>query len=254
MHKIGHKLPNTLYLKILSTLIVTKIALIRSFLLSLFLLSSFSLLSQNPENDFGDWLMYFGKNKITETWSVHTELQVRMYKPTSTYNQLLIRIGMNREISDNAMATLGYGYIDTDPYNPEDGVFRKEHRIWEQFVLKNKISNLFFEHRYRLEQRWEDVSETDIFSQRARYRLYMSHPLPTSASTEKEWFLAVYDEIFLNLNENTFDQNRLYAAVGKKFSSQTSAQVGYLYHRLGSLDLHRLQFALFINTDFSKKK
>lgn len=225
----------------------------RLFLIIIFSISSLSLFAQSPEDNTGNWLMYFGKNKLNDEWSIHSELQIRLYEGSGNYNQLLARFGINKEISDNAMATFGYAYIDTDPYT-EIGTFRKENRIFEQFVLKNKISKLFFEHRYRFEQRWEDVNSEDVFSQRARYRLYMSHPIPTSATPDKEWFVAVYDEIFINLNENTFDQNRLYGAIGKKISPQASAQVGYLYHRLGSLNLHRVQFAIFINTDFSKNK
>ena len=32
--------------------------------------------------------------------------------------------------------------------------FRTENRIWQQFILKNKVGNINFRHRYRLEQRW----------------------------------------------------------------------------------------------------
>jgi len=111
---------------------------------------------ETGEDEWGAWYMYFGTNKITDKLSVHSEAQFRFYEVTSSFNQLLLRTGLNYHINDNAIATLGYGYISTDGTFEEvpNEENTKEHRIFQQFILKNTVGKFKFEHRYRLEQRF----------------------------------------------------------------------------------------------------
>ena len=55
-------------------------------------------------------------------------------------------------------------------------------------------------------------------------------------------------EIFLNISDEPFDQNRLFGALGIQVNDNMNIQVGYLRHRLGTQNLNRLQFAVFLNT------
>lgn len=209
---------------------------------------------ETGENNLGSWYMYFGTNTISDKFSIHTEAQLRYYEQTKNFNQLLLRTGLNYHINPNAIATLGYGYIKTDPtffhaaVIDFDGQFSdniSENRIFEQFILKNKVWELLFEHRYRLEQRFirnSDLSTKSV-QHRARYRLQMTVPLTDI------FFLNFYDEIFLNLQNEAFDQNRLYAAVGVNITHNLSVQAGYLKNHFRTVDYDRLQFAIFYNPD-----
>ena len=78
-------------------------------------------------------------------------------------------------------------------------------------------------HRYRFEQRFIDspISGNDT-QYRVRYLLRVSYPI------YKNWFVSAYDEVFINLKEPVFSQNRLYAAVGYHLNSNITTQVGYL--------------------------
>lgn len=193
--------------------------------------------------------MYFGTHKLTDRFSIHSELQLRLYEPTTNFNQLLPRVGLNYHINDDAMATGGYAYIPTSSFvKGEREVTSTEHRIWQQFILRNKLGGLKFEHRYRLEQRWISTEGDSDYRNRARYRLFFSVPLQNPQVESTHFFLAFYNEIFLNLSDNPFDQNRLYGALGYKASPLVSLQAGFLRHRAGSLNLNRLQLALFLNT------
>lgn len=207
----------------------------------------------NGEEELGSWFMYFGTNKIAEKWSIHTEAQFRYYETGANFNQLLLRTGANYHINPNAIATLGYGYIDTDPTfleSPKEANLA-EHRIFEQFILKNKVWEFKFEHRYRLEQRF--ISQTDIQSDpeqdlgrtehRARYRLQVTLPLTDI------FFLNFYDEIFINLQNDAFGQNRLYAAVGVNVTEDLSMQFGYLKNHFSSTNYDRLQVGIVYNTN-----
>ncbi len=225
------------------------------FLFVFLLLGATNLFAQTTgEDKLGNWLMYFGNNKLSDKYSIHTEAQLRLYETAGNFNQLLLRVGLNRQISPQSMVTLGYGYIPTESFSKDETkVNTREHRIWEQLILTNKVGRVYFEHRYRLEQRWISSSAAeDSYLNRARYRLLANIPLNNAQMDEKTLFLSVYDEIFLNINDNPFDQNRLYGALGYKFSKSFSMQAGYLRHRLGKANFDRLQLGLFLNTDFSK--
>ncbi|WP_291962138.1 DUF2490 domain-containing protein [Maribacter sp.] len=216
------------------------------------------------EDDFGSWFMYFGTNKIADKWSIHTEAQFRYYEMASNFNQLLLRTGINYHINTNAIATLGYGFIETDPTFSDFDVIEgdalinnnsiSEHRIFEQFILKNKVWEFNFEHRYRLEQRFVQNNFTGESNtlHRARYRIQMTLPLTDI------FFLNFYDEIFINLQDSAFGQNRAYAALGVNVTEDLSMQFGYLKNHFTGANYDRLQIGVFYNTDlrgiFKKKE
>lgn len=216
---------------------------------------------ETGEDELGAWYMYFGMNRISDRWSIHTEAQFRFYESLSNFNQLLLRTGGNYHISDRAIATLGYAYIWTDPTFEdtalEDAFFAGneiiEHRIFEQFLLYNTVGKFRFEHRYRLEQRFlrqvfSPMSEITDTQHRARYRLQITFPLNDT------FFINWYDEIFINLQEPIFNQNRFYIALGAKLYKDLSLQGGFLKNSFSGADFNRLQLGIFYNPDLRKKK
>lgn len=224
-------------------------------LLFIFLLTCFTAFAQQPgEDETGIWYMYFGTNKVAERWSIHTEAQFRYFETSDNFNQLLLRTGMNYHINPNAIATLGYGFIETDgtfeDFNTE--INSKENRIFQQFILKNKVWELGFEHRYRLEQRFIDFGDRTDTQHRARYRIQMTLPLTNTI------FLNFYDELFINLQDNLFGQNRLYGAVGVHITENSSLQLGWLRNQFANAVFNRFQIGFFYNPDlrgvFKKKK
>ena len=144
----------------------------------------------------------------------------------------------------------GYVINHTPPVSLR--VDAKEHRIFEQFILKNKVWEFLFEHRYRLEQRFLDFGSTTETQHRARYRIQMTLPLTNT------FFLNFYDELFINLQDDLFGQNRLYGAVGINITENSSVQFGYLRNQFVNAVYDRLQVGFFYNPDlrglFSKKK
>lgn len=205
----------------------------------------------NGEDKLGAWYMYFGTNRVSERWSIHSEAQFRFYDLASNFNQLLLRTGANYHISDRAIATLGYAYIWTDPTFEDGGALLdriSEHRIFQQFLLYNQVGQFRFEHRYRLEQRFLDFDGPADTEHRARYRLQVTYPLNDT------YFLNAYDEVFINLQEPLFGQNRLYFALGARVSPALSLQAGYLLNSFTGADYHRLQLGVFFNPDLRKTR
>ncbi|MFD2514854.1 DUF2490 domain-containing protein [Pontibacter locisalis] len=242
-----------------------------TFLFILFLFTGPSLLvntaaAQNLRiKDYNNngWYMYFGDHKLSDKWGVHTELQVRRFNVLKDPQQLLIRTGINYNMTPDAMFTLGYGFIETHPYGdyPAASTF-PEQRIYQQLQLKGSLGRIGLTHRYRLEQRWVKPAGADDYTylNRARYFLKATLPLAGSSLEAKEPYLAAYDEVFVgfgeNVKQNVFDQNRLYFALGFKFSDAASAEVGYLNQIVQKANgvvfehNHTLQLGLTYNLDF----
>ena len=223
----------------------------RIFIVGFLLLMSKGFYAQNDgQDDLGAWAMFFTTNRISEKMSIHAEAQYRNYEVGSNFNQLLLRTALNYNLSENAMASFGYGYITTDGTfeEPEGEENTTEHRIYQQFVLRNTIGKLKFSHRYRFEQRFinNPISGTDT-QYRARYFLRITYPLGDT------FYATAYDEVFLNLQGDTFSQNRLYGALGYKFNKNLRTELGFLKNHIGNRNFERLQVAVFINTDLRKK-
>lgn len=218
-----------------------------------FILLATTLLSQaqeRGEDKLGSWVMIFTQNQVSEKLSIHAEAQYRNYEFGQNFNQLLLRTALNYHISDKAMASFGYGFITTDGTfeEPSGEENVTENRLYEQLLLKNSLGNFKFSHRYRLEQRFINSPTGDnITEHRARYFLRVTYPLNDS------WFLTAYDEVFINLQNDFFGQNRLYGAVGYNINDNLSTQVGYLKNDFAVDTFDRFQVALFIKTDWRQK-
>ena len=203
------------------------------------------------EKRLGSWGMLFTNNKLSEKFSLHAEVQYRTYEFGQNFNQLLLRTALNYDFSEKATASFGYGYITTDGTfeEPQGEENTTEHRIYEQFVLRNNLGKFKFSHRYRLEQRFIDRPQgNNTTEHRARYFLRVTYPLNDT------WFLTAYDEVFINLQNDFFGQNRLYGALGYNFSPKLSTQVGYLKNDFSVDTFDRFQVAVFIKTDLRKKE
>ncbi len=225
-----------------------------SFKKAVLVLSILTPLSLQAQN-LGNWIMYFGQNRVHDDWSIHTEVQYRSREVIPNSEQLLNRIGLNYHLDNGTMVTGGYGYILN--YDDEDNhVTHREHRIWQQLILKSVVlKRIHFEHRYRVEQRWINVIEAKrIYTNRLRYRLAASIPINNKNMDDNTLFFSTYNEVFLNVEKhNIFGLNRLYFALGFKFNDMVSVQVGYL-DQFTTKSNHRLQFGFFINPDFRKPK
>lgn len=208
----------------------------------------FQLNAQNSET--GNWLMYFGQNRITDKISLHTEIQYRNHtiSPTNT-EQLLLRTGVNYHLK-SAIITAGYGHIGSHVYQSErKSPEVEEHRIFQQLITTNQLGIIKLEHRYRVEQRWVNKE----FKNRLRYRLMAFIPLNSKKVEVGTVFIGLYDEVFLNTQQTYFDRNRLYGALGYQINKHTGVQAGMLHQETNGGGKWYLQFALTFNTDFRNK-
>src|SRR5210317_469232 len=112
----------------------------RKLLLALIITLPISSYSQ--ESDLGNWLQYFGNMKMKNSWNWHNEVQYRNYNAIGDLEQLLIRTGIGYNLTENNNnVLLGYGYILSQNYidGTDDKVDVNEHRIYQQFITRQKI-------------------------------------------------------------------------------------------------------------------
>jgi Protein of unknown function (DUF2490) len=214
------------------------------------------------------WYMYFGNHALTDKWSLHTEYQFRRSDLVSNWQQSLTRIGVDYKLNSQLTLTAGYAFIRTYPYG-EQPISEEfdEHRIWQTLTVQQPFKKFSFNHRYRLEQRWLERFSSDpiqdaMYLNRIRYRFMVTIPLINTEKIPSTLFLSAYDEVFIgfgkNVAKNIMDQNRLYFALGYKFSPAGNIQLGFMNQTVVKRDgilqeqNRTLMVAVTYNLDFRK--
>ena len=196
------------------------------------------------DSDLGNWLIYIGSKKISQNWNWHNEIQNRNYNTFGDLEQLLIRTGLGYNLRDkNQNLLLGYGYILSENYNELDQKTPiNEHRIFQQFILRQTINDFKLGHRFCLEQRFIE-SEFKI-----RFRYFLNARLPLKIGRDNRFYLSGYNEFFLSFEEVFFDRNRLYGGIGYKLSEGINLELGYMNQFLqGSSSRDQLNLIMFLN-------
>jgi hypothetical protein len=211
--------------------------------------------SQSSTTAVGNWLMFFNQTRLSEKWSINSEVQYRSFEIAPNTEQLLLRAGINYHTSNSSFICLGYANVTNYDFDKEQlpGVQVNEHRLWQQFIMRHNIGRCFFEHRYRFEQRWLESSSWSSYLNRVRYLFRISVPLNKKIIEKNTIFLSFYDEVFVHFTSMPFDRNRLYGALCFQFNTSANVQIGYLAQTLSSYTKQYLQVGLFYNIDLRKK-
>lgn len=180
-------------------------------------------------SDFGNWMIYFGNNKLDEKFNIHNEVQYRNYNAVGDLEQLLLRTGLGYNLTpNNNNLLLGYGFIRSENYqNLDTKLVLNEHRIYQQFITKQSFGRVIFSHRYRLEERFV----ADNFKMRFRYFLATNVALNHKLLVPNTIYLSAYNEIFINAKNQLFDRNRIYGGLGYKVSNNLKLEIGYMNQR-----------------------
>lgn len=209
---------------------------------------SLSYSQTSPEDRLGTWYTYFGNHRISNKLSITAGGQVWTYEPTTNFNLLLVKTGLNYHINNELKVELGYSFLDID--KSIDGIEGKhifENRISEQITFKHKLRNLPIDHRFRIEHRLFNLRVGNSVKHRLRYRL------GTKIKLNKTLFIRANNEVLAHIQKDFFSENRLYGALGINLSKSSNLQLGYMHRYINDLNLHRLQVSLFIKTDHRKK-
>ncbi|AQX05778.1 hypothetical protein BAX97_11295 [Elizabethkingia meningoseptica] len=219
--------------------------------LALFAGISFGLLAAQ-KSDVGNWFMLFGSEKVNSKFNIHYEVQYRNYDFIGDLNQLLLRTGIGYNLSENNNnVLLGYAYVHSHNYDADQNIKQlDEHRIFQQFITKQKFGRVMLNHRYRIEERFLQP-KTEV---RFRYQLGVIVPFNNSSLTADTWYASIYDEIFINAKKEAFDRNRLYGAIGYVVNDKIRLEAGVMNQALSNTHRYQFQIGFYLNDVFNLKK
>ena len=214
-----------------------------------FLFFSNSCFSQ--KSNTGNWLIYFGNQKISKKLNWWNEVQSRNYNVVGDVQQILLRTGIGYNLTENNNnILLGYAFIHSQNYLPNkiDKVAVNEHRIYQQFTTKQNFGSLFLQHRYRIEERF---LPTD-FKLRFRYFLSANIPLNSKKFDKNTFYASAYNEIFINSKTAVFDRNRIYGGIGYVINKNLKIETGYMSQVLEKSNRGQFQIIFFNNMPIFK--
>ena len=217
----------------------------------LFFLSVLSTAAQ--QSDIGNWFIYFGNQPLNKKWNLQNEVQYRNYNVAGDLQQLLLRIGIGYNLTENNNnILLGYGYIHSQNYLPNkiDKISSNEHRVFQQFINRQNIGRVFLQQRYRIEERFLK----DDFQMRFRYFVGLNIPFGKKTMAPNTFYASAYNEIFINAQNSYFDRNRLYGALGYVFSKYIKAEVGFMAQTLQARNRNQFQIVCFNNLPFKNAR
>lgn len=231
------------------------------FFLALSLMPAAARSSDLHDSNGNLWLNYVGDHPLFGSpWGLHLEAQIRREEMGREWQQLLVRPGINYQLSPTLSASAGWAYVRTYPYGdyPADTEF-PEQRAWEQLTHSFSALGLEWQQRLRLEQRWigemaQSGRDYELdnwrYENRIRYLLRTSLPL----TEDKKTYLALWDEVFFNFGSNVvgnhFDQNRAFIGIGHQLSRHTRLEAGFmeqtLQRRGGNIWEHNHTFTVWL--------
>lgn len=196
------------------------------------------------QKQFTAWTAVFNTIKLGKKTGMMNDVQFRSSDELHHMQTLLIRPGFSYAITKKFTGTVGYAYISNRREVSGVAGHLPEHRIWEQLIYNHTVSRVAVAHRLRLEQRFlsktvvrNNELDYDGYANAHRIRYFIRNviPLKSGVPFTEGVFGAVQNEVFLNLgnknavNGKTFDQNRLYLAMGYRFSKKFDVEAGYMY-------------------------
>ena len=205
---------------------------------------------QVDDGQLGAWYMYFFDAKFKESkWGVQGDVQYRNWDVLGDLEQLLIRSGVTyRPENTNLKLTLGYANITTGSFGEDNSTVSENRLYQEAFFPKNFGTHVLTNHRFRYEQRFVEGQD---FRTRYRYNLFVNIPLQKEGIVPKSFYLAFYNELFINGERSIgdgrevelFDRNRSYAALGYQVSDALKLQFGIMRQITTNWSKNQLQLS-----------
>lgn len=223
----------------------------RKLLIGIFSIGLISF-TNAQERDFRSWNVININQKIDENFSFQSDIQYRTWEDLDQLNQLLIRGGIGYDLTDNNNTVLvGVAYIATrNPISENDYTTFNEHRIYQQFNTKHKISKVNLNHRFRFEER---LMNDDIFF-RFRYQFNATLPLNKPSLMKNALFIKASNELFLNaIKTNEFDRNRLNFNLGYVLTPKLTIEAGYMKQHVKHTQTNHLMLGIILNNPINKK-
>jgi len=223
-------------------------------LLVLLLFSSGGMFAQVESGKTGAWYTYIYDHQFKNSrFGIQGDVQYRNWNIGGDLEQLLLRSGLTyRPKGVEAKFTLGYAHVTSGEFGVGNNT-SMENRIYQEALFPQKLGNrLYLTHRFRYEQRFV---EDQKFRTRYRYNLFINIPLTNKALEAKTLYVALYNELFINGQEDIgddrtvvlFDRNRTYLGLGYVVNDDIRFQLGWMNQKTDAIGKAQLQLSMHHN-------
>lgn len=184
------------------------------------------------------WTRYYNIFPITEKWAIHSEFDNRSFINPVHENLFVIRTQGRYRATKMMDFGGGFAYFNVNTQNPnfDPDYSVPEYRAQQDLTLINDIAKITFHNRFQLEERFIQKADKNgllnefSFAYRFRYRLQSTFTLWEKEQSSLK--TTISEEILFNYGKdnrkNTFDQNRIYAALRYHFTPNIGLELGYL--------------------------
>ncbi|WP_276378520.1 DUF2490 domain-containing protein [Flavobacterium sp. H4147] len=211
------------------------------------------------------WIRYYNIFPLSEKWAIHSEIDNRSFVNPIHQNLFVIRAQGRYRASKLIDLGSGFAFFNVNTQNPnvDPDYSVPEYRAQQDITLINDIAKITFHNRFQLEERYiQKADKTELlndfsFSFRFRYRVQSTFDLWKKESRSIKGTIS--DEVMFNFGKdnkrNTFDQNRLYAALRYHVTPNIGLELGYIKNfqrRLSGVDFYDrdiIRFTLYHRID-----
>jgi len=187
------------------------------------------------------WFTLLNEVKFAKKWSVSFETHERLGSFFKDQGQFLFRPSVDFHLRPEVVFSLGYTFIDVQPYAPyNQPLAKQENNMWEQVLVKYNVGKFSFQNRLREENRWsqrvvyQDSAyriDGTTYANRLRFRWTMKRDI-VNFKNDHALFFQAFDEVWIGQNKNlvpvSFARNWLYMGLGFAFNKKMNIQVGYM--------------------------
>ncbi|HRI42086.1 MAG: DUF2490 domain-containing protein [Bacteroidota bacterium] len=200
---------------------------IRLFVLALLIGSSAAAFE--PDSDFGAWFSVNVQKRVTRTFSLNVNPQVRFNRNLATVDQYMAELGGEFLITRNFRATLNYRLTESNRLD----YFSTRHRVFLDLSYKQKYGRVVIGLRERIQSQFKDVYSSDL----GRYPAwYLRTRLSLKYDTDLSWKPYASTEIFYRTRDlenpgNSVDQYRYEVGIDYSITQDQSLNVFYMFKR-----------------------
>ena len=179
------------------------------------------------------WTRYLAEINLGRHWEIDVETESRRLFSPPRQKQFFLRAVALYKINEKVKAGAGLGYFRM--FEDEIGHFSfPELRPYQQLDVNHTIAGLDLEHSLRTEQRFEKDTlqrrrlETYSYSFRTRYRFQVDYSLAKKEKEQGHFAWQIQNEVFINVNNEPFDQNRFYVGFVVQPFRNIALEPGYM--------------------------
>jgi hypothetical protein len=225
---------------------------------------------KNVDNQSILWTRYYNLLTLNDKWSLHSEIDNRIFLKPVEENLFVVRVQSRYKINNDLETGAGFAYFSIATQDPEitTNFNIPEYRGQQDIIWKQNLGKIILGQRFQIEERFiqnankEGLLAGTTFFWRFRYRIQGEY----FCWKNKNQFLKTLlsGEIMINAGEkiikNTFDQNRVYAAIQYGINQNIAIEFGYLnsfQQRASGIDYFNrdiIRFSIFHKMNLKKLK